>query len=287
MNNRLATHYARFVDTYWFFPSLGHWRGIEAAVLSEWVEEILVPPMLDIGCGDGLLLKGWRGDILTADVGLDLMFKYVSRASRSGVYRHNIVADATEFPFVSNYYATVFSNSTLEHIVQLESVLGEAYRVLSPGGRFIFTVPNQNLTRYLVLANPLTKVGLIGLAQRWANRRNRLLGHRHLYSATKWQILLRRKGFVVEAIKPYLSARSAVLWEALRDLDWGLGQYRLHLGLKYLGYSLDKAGLNIPRRLVVWLMLRLCLPHVQHWEAIREEGACWLVVAMKPERGGL
>lgn len=282
MNNQFVTYYRRFVQTYWFFPSAGHWRGIEAAMLSKVVGDSLLPPILDIGCGDGEFFRGYGNGALVADIGLDLVPKYARRAMKSGVYKYTLVADATKLPFTSGYFATVFSNSVFEHIVPIEYVLSEVYRVLDSGGRLIFTVPNDNLIRYLVRTNPLTAIGLTSLAERWAERLNRLLAHKHLYPADKWRLLLEHRGFKVTMLCSYLDAYSVALWELLRDLDWGLGEYRLHVALKYLGYGLDKVGLNIPRKVTVWLMQRLALPRVQRWEAEREqEGAGLLIIAVK------
>jgi ubiquinone/menaquinone biosynthesis C-methylase UbiE len=48
-------------------------------------------------------------------------------------------------PFPSNYFASGFSNSALEHIPHIDEVLKETARVLKPGAPFYFCVPN---TRY-------------------------------------------------------------------------------------------------------------------------------------------
>lgn len=281
MDDQFVTYYRRFLQTYWFFPSVGHWRGIEATVLSKVVGDSLLPPILDIGCGDGEFFKGWGNNTQQPIIGLDLVPKYARRAAKSGVYKYTLVSDASALPFPSNYFATVFSNSVFEHIGPLECVLSEVHRVLDSGGRLVFTVPTDNLARFLIRTNPLTAIGLTRLAERWAERRNRLLAHKHLYPADKWCLLLEHKGFKVAVLCSYLDAYSVALWELLRDLDWGVGEHRLHVALKYLGYGLDKVGLNIPRRVTVWLMQRLALPRVQRWEAESEQGAGLLIIAVK------
>ena len=47
-------------------------------------------------------------------------------------------------PYADRRFATVISNSVLEHIPQVDDVLAEIARVLQPGGRFIFCVPGDH-----------------------------------------------------------------------------------------------------------------------------------------------
>ena len=58
-----------------------------------------------------------------------------------GVYRGVIRSDATRAPLAAGAYATVFSQSVLEHIPDDQAAVREAARALAPGGRLVFTVP--------------------------------------------------------------------------------------------------------------------------------------------------
>jgi len=49
-----------------------------------------------------------------------------------------------EFPFPDNSCAIVRSSHFLEHSSNLDHVLDESYRVLKPGGKFVFIVPYAN-----------------------------------------------------------------------------------------------------------------------------------------------
>gem|GEM_PF-492147 len=281
-DDHLRQHYARFTRDFWYAPTVWHWRGIEAAVLSDTVGPAMQRPILDLGCGDGRFLRTWHDGQLQAEVGFDLMPRNVRRAARSGSYAAALVADGTRLPFESERFGTVFSNSTIEHIPPIAPLLSEVRRVLRPGGQFIATVPNHNLTRFLVEGSPLTAAGLRPAAERWADRRNRLLHHVHLYDAPQWHDLLTAAGLEPVVLRPYLSRESVAMWETLRNLNLGVGDYRAYVALKYLGAGLDRAGANPLREQMRRLALDVVLPQVARWESAVREGACWLIVASRP-----
>ncbi|OYW76967.1 MAG: hypothetical protein B7Z37_06520, partial [Verrucomicrobia bacterium 12-59-8] len=99
-----------------------------------------IRPVLDIGCGDGLFAEVLFADQI--DEGLDYDAAETARADASGKYIHLTTDSATHMPFPEASFATVFSNSVLEHIPGIEQVMSEAFRVLKPGGVFHFTVPS-------------------------------------------------------------------------------------------------------------------------------------------------
>lgn len=282
LRRHLATQFKRFTRDFWYAPPLWLWRAIEAAVLSDSIGAAMERPILDLGCGDGRFLRTWHDGALTAEVGFDLNPREVRRAARSGSYQSTLVADGTRLPFESAHFGTVFSNSTLEHIPPLPALLGEVRRVLRPGGRLVATVPNHNLTTYLVETSPLSRVGLRGAARRWADRRNALLHHYHLYDDRTWRRLLEHAGLEVDLLRPYLSPQSVALWETMRNLNLGLGNYRAYVALKYAGVALDRARRNPLRALMRRLAIEVVLPNVARWEADLAEGACWLIVASRP-----
>lgn len=53
-------------------------------------------------------------------------------------------------PVPSGAYRAVFANFVLEHVRDVEAVVGEVARVLAPGGRFITTVPNPRAPEFLL-----------------------------------------------------------------------------------------------------------------------------------------
>ena len=65
-------------------------------------------------------------------------------ARRRGSDKELIICPGHRIPKSDGSYRTIFSNSVLEHIPDLLPVLlGEANRLLAPGGRFYVTDPNR------------------------------------------------------------------------------------------------------------------------------------------------
>ena len=104
------------------------------------------PPVLDLGCGEGLLAKTLFAEKL--DVGLDPNPRELDRARHNGAYRKLICAPGDRIEAAPESFGTILSNSVLEHVADLEPVLREAHRVLRADGRFYATVPSQFFDRY-------------------------------------------------------------------------------------------------------------------------------------------
>ena len=192
-------------------PSLGLWRAAEIAALREQVYE---PPVLDLGCGDGLVTSMVLPRV---EVGLDPDEKALAQAARRGIYERFEAVAAEETRLADESIGTVVSNSVLEHLPRIGTVLETVARVLRPAGRLIFTVPTDAFSRWLVL--PL---------DRYAAWRNGQLGHINLWSTEGWIARLRQVGLEVEEVRPYLRHELVSTWDALELLQqiW-IGQRRL------------------------------------------------------------
>src|SRR6266571_4121763 len=170
-------------------PSLGLWRAAEIAALREQAYE---PPVLDLGCGDGLVTSMVLPRV---EVGLDPDEKALAQAARRGIYARFEAMPAEE------------ARLAVETIA----------RVLRPGGRLIFTVPTDVFSRWLAL--PLSC---------YATWRNDQLCHINLWSTEGWISQLRQVGLEVEEIRPYLRHELVSAWDALELLQqiW-IGRRRL------------------------------------------------------------
>lgn len=94
--------------------------------------------ILDVGCGTGgniILLKKF-GRV----VGLDSSAEALKFAERRG-FAQLIQASATKLPLPDNAFDLVSILDVLEHIEDDRGVIGEALRVLRPGGLLLITVP--------------------------------------------------------------------------------------------------------------------------------------------------
>lgn len=89
--------------------------------------------VLEIGCGVGRLLKsGWWGIDISQNM-LDIANK---RKPECG-YKHT---DGRSIPFEDEKFDVVFCYLVFQHLPKdaVEIYINEAYRVLKPGGKFIF-----------------------------------------------------------------------------------------------------------------------------------------------------
>jgi arsenite methyltransferase len=100
--------------------------------------------ILDIGCGAGVdtiiaaRLTGPSGSA----TGLDMVPEMVARAQENARLAGASNVDfrsgsAEELPFPDNSFEVVISNGVFNLIVDKARALGEVYRVLKPGGRFL------------------------------------------------------------------------------------------------------------------------------------------------------
>jgi len=156
--------------------------------------------ILDLGCGDGNI-----GSIVfnKIDFGLDTVF---NKIPGSGVYKSLVAANALDMPFKDSAFDVVFSNSVIEHIKDLDRVLGEVVRVLADGGLFIFTVPTDVFRQYLSL-RPGGKI--------YAALRNKQLRHFNLLSEDGWVKKLEFLGLSVVYRASYLSLEEIFIWDKM------------------------------------------------------------------------
>lgn len=97
-----------------------------------------------------------------------------------------------ELPLPDNAFEIVILLAVLEHLDHPAEVIAECYRVLTPGGRLIITIPS-NYSRPLLeaLANP----GLIS--------REEIFDHKHYFNRKEVDDLLTQARFKIMVSKPY------------------------------------------------------------------------------------
>lgn len=100
--------------------------------------------VLDIGCNTGRggnVLKGLDSSLLL--YGLDAVSDRLDRLPKD-VYEQGVHGYSTNIPNDDGAYDAVVAGEFIEHIYQadVDQTLGEIFRVLKIGGRFLLTTPN-------------------------------------------------------------------------------------------------------------------------------------------------
>ncbi len=159
-------------------------RSVEARLMSRvaWVR-----PVLDVGCGDGHFASvAYRQPI---DVGLDLHERDMREAAarRPEVYRTLVRASATAMPFPDATFGTVLSNSSVEHIPDIDAALREIARVLRPGGTFAATMPSEHYPEFLLGATLARRLGSRRASHAYGAFFNRISHHYHVDPLEVWR----------------------------------------------------------------------------------------------------
>lgn len=152
MDDRYAARYAHLYRHHWW------WRARETIIL-DWLRRLRPPhgfgPILDVGCGDGLLFERLRD--FGEPEGIEENPRLVTPEGRRHGPIHVGPFDASFAP--ARRYGLILLLDVLEHTDD-RTCLGRALALLAPGGRVLVTVPafrtlwtahddlNQHRTRY-------------------------------------------------------------------------------------------------------------------------------------------
>jgi SAM-dependent methyltransferase len=279
---------AELLSVYWFAPPVALWRAIELRMVAA---ERFEHPMLDLGCGDGLVgrvlfgAEGERGeDGYHVDVGFDPWLEQLRRAARLGVYRHLDLADGRRLPYADGAFATVFSNSVLEHIRVVEPVVREVGRVLRPGGQFVLTVPSDAFRILLDGYVRRAEKGDIRGAEAYASSVDEWLEHYHYHTPEEWSGILLAAGMEVVKVRYYVPEPVERLWDRMNGC-YGVGRQRSLWGmlasprLRRLGYQ------AFLRRAVVRGLSRRWRPYYEMGVSPGDKGGGLLIVARRVSEG--
>lgn len=157
-------------------------------------------PILDLGCGDGFFAEVAFGKV---DVGIDPDNKDIREAKNRKVYKTVRSYNGKKIPYPDAHFATVFCNSTFEHIPNIDEVLLETARVLKTGGMLYFTVPTDIWQTYL-----FGRIILGIFYERYFIKKSK---HYNLFSFEQWHKKLSELGLKV-AHKTYYLDNKTAMW---------------------------------------------------------------------------
>lgn len=186
-------------------------RAVEARLYQDLLP--LQEPVLDVGCGDGHFASIALPGPLQA--GIDPDAGVLREARDRGAYRVVARSLGDALPFATGTFATVVSNSVLEHIPEVDPVLAEVARVLRPRGQFIFCVPGDHFTELLFFTQLFRQLRWESLAHAYERYFNRISRHHHCEGPEIWAGRLSKVGLQLSDWFYYFSNR------ALHALDLG------------------------------------------------------------------
>lgn len=110
--------------------------------------KITVKSILDVGCGEGLVLKSLAKNVSTLEChAIDISEAEVIDAKRNIPFCDVVMGSADQLPFEDNAKELVICSEVLEHLENPDAALKEICRVTSKYA--ILTVPNEPLWRIL------------------------------------------------------------------------------------------------------------------------------------------
>ncbi|MBA2490919.1 MAG: methyltransferase domain-containing protein [Gammaproteobacteria bacterium] len=119
--------------------------GPPATAVAEEIRRLamaLPGPVLDFGCGSGVLIKSLRDHQIEA-YGIELDRKPVAESLLRGAREHIQLYDGGyPLPFADGQFASVIASEVIEHVAEYETALNEIARVTRDS--FLITVPDMS-----------------------------------------------------------------------------------------------------------------------------------------------
>ncbi|MDF1565388.1 MAG: class I SAM-dependent methyltransferase [Deltaproteobacteria bacterium] len=170
------------------------------------------PPILDVGCGDGLFARLAFED---AEVwGIDIDGNEARRAQASRSYSQVVLADVTTAHLPKGFFGACVANCSLEHVPDLPAAARNILAALRPGGVFYAFVPDRAWAGQMLSSRLLRGLKLGPLAGILDEAVNTVFKHHHLEDAEGWRAIFEDVGFVVDRVEPVGSTASTMAFEA-------------------------------------------------------------------------
>lgn len=142
LSRRYSKSYSKDAEN--FTPKGGIGRSLKYRILTRWLQKFFPEKespirLLEIGCGQGDLLKSVHNNPRFAAQGLDYGKRRVQYAREIGLDARE--GDIESQGFADNTFDLVVALHVIEHVHDLHSTIAEIRRVLKPGGLFFAVCP--------------------------------------------------------------------------------------------------------------------------------------------------
>ena len=147
--------------------------------------------LLDVGCGDGAMLRQLDG--FEALAGVDVSEAAVRIARSQGLDVRAVDVNTGVLPFDSESFETVLCLDVIEHVFDPLQLVAELRRVTAPGGELLISTPNL---RYVKRLFELAVLGRFPKTS--SDEEGYDGGHIHYFTAADIKHLLRSQGFTID-----------------------------------------------------------------------------------------
>ncbi len=128
--------YAIWADSYSPFPHNALMR-LEHRAMLELIHDVDAARCLDLACGTGRYTIELRKRGARSVVGIDLSPEMLAGAKK--ISANLVCADLSAIPLRSSIMDVIVCGLAIGHVVNLTGAMGEAARVLAPGGRIVYS----------------------------------------------------------------------------------------------------------------------------------------------------
>lgn len=188
--------------------------GLKAALVSELAAIQVNDVVLDIGCGDGTLLRYLlQANIGMYALGIDSSPPAIERASAAEPWADFIIGDATSLPLRDASVNVIVAVGSLEHIYNFEQAMREVVRVARRGARVVFITSNsRSVLHWERLARERLHLWPYGFQRNWSPQQFRREAEASGLAVTRMMTLHASFDYLLAAVGDRLIARVLPLW---------------------------------------------------------------------------
>jgi len=203
-------------------------------------------PSLEIAVGDGYLSSLiFKDKNQKLAIGNDMIYETILSAKKYGHIERFAIFEAQEIPLPDNCLETVLMLNLMHHLPSRKRAMGEAARVLKPGGKFIFTDNLYGWVQYTFDSRILRFFHLDFIAKKIENFKLNLFAQKLLISPAYWEEAVKGTQMEVVANQPFVSRRAMTIGSIFEYFNLLQGQptresMKFWLKIKFINSYIQK-----------------------------------------------